>query len=107
MKIPHDNSINQASLPAARPSETRPAGRADRYAQNGASGVSLGDDHVELSNFAGQVSASDRADAAARAARVQEIARLYQSGRYSADARQVSAKIVESALNQAPAQGTE
>src|SRR4051794_33790306 len=98
MKIPHDNSVSQASVPAGRTSETRPTGRAERYAQHGHSSVSTGEDQVELSGFTSKLAGAEQASAAAHTARVQEVSRLYQAGRYTADARRVSSKIVEAAL---------
>ena len=54
-----------------------------------------GGDRLELSQLTGRVAGALRADATARTARVEQIGRDFQSGRYEVDAKQVSRAVVE------------
>jgi anti-sigma28 factor (negative regulator of flagellin synthesis) len=54
-------------------------------------------DAVSLSNLSRKIEAHG-VDEAQRGKRVEELARLYASGNYAADARQVSERLIEEAL---------
>jgi anti-sigma28 factor (negative regulator of flagellin synthesis) len=58
-----------------------------------------GGDRLELSQLTGRVADALRADATARTARVEQIGRDFQSGRYEVDAKQVSRAVVEEGLD--------
>jgi anti-sigma28 factor (negative regulator of flagellin synthesis) len=57
-----------------------------------------GGDRLELSPLTGRVAHALAADTTARTARVEQIARDFQSGRYEVDAKQASRALVEEGL---------
>jgi len=99
MKVKNDNPAAHGTAPAGRTADTRPVGRASRYSSDDSAPVT-GHDQVQLSDFAGRIAGWERVSAAERAARVQELTRQVQTGKYSVDSHKVSQKIVAAALNQ-------
>jgi anti-sigma28 factor (negative regulator of flagellin synthesis) len=82
------NQVTQAGEVHGKSSERAGASRADTQA-----------DRVELSPLAAQVAQAGQAHAAARARHVDSLAKLYQTGRYAVDSRDVSRKIVAQAVS--------
>jgi hypothetical protein len=91
----HDQNLTGASSAATgRATETQKTDRS-----GGASSISRsGTDHIELSGALGSISRALAADGGGRAARVQELAAAYQSGRYHPDAAATSRAMVSDAL---------
>ena len=61
-----------------------------------------GEDHLEISSFANQVSQASAVHGANRAQRVKELTSLYQSGRYQVDSSKVSKALVNNVLGSNP-----
>ncbi len=91
-----DNNQTGASLPARteRAGQVQPAGSTGAGRVKGAAG-----DQVELSGFAGKISASLKADASSHADRVRSIAEAVRSGSYKVDSMAVSKALVSQAIS--------
>ena len=97
MKV-HSEQINgSGSQPTAKTSETRAVEKSG-HSRTPAGVASNGDDRVELSGFAARIAEADRAEAGAQASRLQELAKAYQSGRYSVDNDQLGQSLLRSGV---------
>ena len=103
MKI-DKNHLEVTSASSGRAQEPAALGR-DGQRPESAKRSEAGD-RLELSQFTGRAAGVLAADAAARTARVEEIGRDFQSGRYRLDAKQVSRALVDESLDASYARGT-
>jgi len=95
MKIQNENPQSTASTQAQRPSEVTSASKQSSFSSRI---DDSGEDRLEISSFADQVSAATEAHVAQRAERVKQLTSLYQSGRYEVDTSKLSQALVNSAL---------
>ncbi len=103
MKV-HDSSLNQAAasqLGKAQQGEAAQGAGAKKPgdAQGGAGG---GADQVQLSDLSARLVKVMETASAERAGRIERLAAEFRAGRYQADAREVSRRIVDDALQNQP-----
>lgn len=99
IRIYNDGMAGAAAAEASRAQDVSRPTSSGKAAEGIAS---LGGDHVEISSL----SASVASQSSQRSARVQELAAMYQSGRYEVNSMDVSRAIVNNALS-AGATGSE
>ena len=104
MKVQNDQVASTASNPLEHAAGAEKTGRTSRYEI--ANAPPSGQDEVELSNLVHRISTTSDVIAAGRAARVQDLAREYQSGRYAADPVKISQRLVSEWLPATPAAET-
>jgi len=95
MRISNSDLTGAAAAGAARTQEQQRSERAERGSSNSASTG----DRVEFSAGLGQLAHSISTYGAERAARVQTLAALYQSGGYQPDSASTSRAMVSEALS--------
>jgi len=102
MRIYDVNLTGASGAEAARTQETQRTESAGSAGKSGASGSS-GSDRVEFSSSLGNLSRIVASEGADRAARVQQLAALYQSGNYRPNSAATSRAMVGEALASAGA----
>jgi anti-sigma28 factor (negative regulator of flagellin synthesis) len=97
MKV-HSEQVNGGfTQQTAKTSESRAVERSSQFRTPGAIAPN-GDDRVELSGFAARIAEADRAAASAQASRLQELAKAYQSGKYSVDSAQLGRALLDAGV---------
>ena len=104
MKVHNDQACSTVSAPLEHAASTERTGRTSRYEI--ANAPPSGQDQVELSSLVHRISATSDVIAAGRAARVQDLARDYRSGRYAANPEEISRRLVSEWLPATPASET-
>jgi anti-sigma28 factor (negative regulator of flagellin synthesis) len=95
MRVNEHSLTGASTAEAGRAHETQ---RTDSGAASRAAESTSGGDRIELSSTLNSVSRAMAGDRYGRAARVQQLAALYESGQYHADATATSRAMVSEAL---------
>jgi anti-sigma28 factor (negative regulator of flagellin synthesis) len=91
-----NDTVTGGAAPTRPTEETSSAGGQSGVAGSG--GSSRGTDHLEISSLSQVIRDANTAHNAGQAARVNQLAALYRSGRYTSDSTQVSQAIIAHAL---------
>jgi anti-sigma28 factor (negative regulator of flagellin synthesis) len=101
MKVHHDQQLTAGSSAALGwTSGTDKTERAARYDIAGA--TASGQDQVEISSLIQRLAETSNAIISARGARVIELAKTYQAGRYVVDPQRISQRLISDSLPLAP-----
>ena len=100
MKVQNENLTGVASPASPAAGRAAEAGKLERLSrfQSANSGAAASNDEVNLSSLASGIVRAGEASAAQSSARVQALAKAYQTGRYTVQPAQLSRKLVSAWL---------
>ena len=92
-----NDTVTGGAAPTRPTEQSYPAG--GQTGVGGAGGSSRGPDHLEISSLSQVIRDANTAHNAGQAARVNQLAAQYRSGRYTPDSTQVSRAMIAHALS--------
>jgi Anti-sigma-28 factor, FlgM len=105
MKIDQQNLNGVAGPPTGRTQEI-PASDPSVSGSGAQTSGSPGSDRAEISTLAGRISQTLASQSADRTARIQELAKQYNTGRYSADSKATGSALVQDAIQGSAIEGS-